>query len=112
MCSSDLDGFFSLVQDRNDTKMLVVRSRVKGDIERYWPDANVKMTPNADYLFRAHINKADVAKVMREAILDIDYDNYKDNISDHDRGVWYFRVWEAMAELQQYKAFAGPHLVY
>lgn len=106
------DGFFSLVQDRNEPKNLLVRARVKGDIERYWPDATVKMTPNADYLFRASISKASVAKVMQKAILDIDYDNYKDNISDHDRSVWYFRVWEAMSELQSFKAFDGPHLVY
>jgi hypothetical protein len=46
-------GFFSIVEHRADPRNLLVRARVKGDIEHYFPDAKVTQTDDADYLYRA-----------------------------------------------------------
>src|SRR5215831_4091688 len=46
-------GFFSIVEHRADPRNLLVRARVKGDIEHYFLDAKVTQTDAADYLYRA-----------------------------------------------------------
>src|SRR4051812_9370773 len=95
------NGFFSIVEHRDDPKLMVVRARLDGDIQRYWPDAKVSATPERDYLYRAFIPKKKVADAVSRMASDIDYDNFKANISDKRRGHWYMEVWEAMVDMQQ-----------
>lgn len=94
-------GFFSIVMDRDNPDYLLVRARIKGDIENYWPDAEIKFTPENDYAYRASIPVNDVAMVLCQMVFDIDYDNYKANIYDqHRRSYRYADVWQTMALLQ------------
>jgi len=95
------DGFYSVVEDRNDPDCLWVRARVEGDLERLWPDADVLETPDADYRFRAALSRQEVAAGIAKSILEIDYSNYKDNITDRRRSHFYMRVWSVMAEMQE-----------
>jgi hypothetical protein len=67
------DGFLSMVECRDDSNCLLVRARVKGDIEHYFPDATVIRTDDCDYLYRAIIRKADVADRFRDVIGAISY---------------------------------------
>ena len=66
-------GFFSIVAHRDDPDFLIVRARVKGDIENYWPQAKVSETPNADYLFRAVLPKEVVAERIGKIVSTLDY---------------------------------------
>ena len=54
--------FLSIVENREKTKELLVRARVKGDIEKVFPEADVFEHNNADYKYRAFISKAVVAE--------------------------------------------------
>jgi hypothetical protein len=45
------NSFVSVVADRDDTQssLLLVRARIKGDIDQLFPDAEVMETPLTDY---------------------------------------------------------------
>jgi hypothetical protein len=50
-------GFLSIVEDANNKERLIVRGRVDGDIEQYFPDALIVSTPEHDYAYRAFLPK-------------------------------------------------------
>ena len=94
------DGFLSIVEHRNNPNMLVVRARVEGDIERYWPEQRIWITPDADYLYRAVITKERAAAVLWKMVKEIDYDKFKPAVTDHRRSRWYLKVWEILDHMQ------------
>ena len=49
------EAYLSVVEDKTNPDMLLVRARVKGDIEKHFPDSITTETPDADYLYRASI---------------------------------------------------------
>jgi hypothetical protein len=98
------DSFFSIVQDRNDENMVAVRARVEGDLERtFGGQHEVLETEDSDYRFRMFLNKEYVSNVMKEKVLSIDYDNFKDSINKKDinRKSYYTRVWAVMNDWQE-----------
>ena len=102
-------SFVSIVRPKNGKGRkdpLVVRGRVKGDIEALFPKAKVRVTPARDYLYRAVVSRKVVAEVLAKKIMDIDYDNYKDAITDKakDRHDAYLRVWWELMNLQRGRA--------
>jgi hypothetical protein len=95
-------AFLSIVQDKADPDLLLVRARVKGDIEKHFRDAIVFSSPDHDYAYRSRLSRSEVAAVIAQTVLDdLDYDNFKASIKDHRRSAWYLRVWAAMAEMQE-----------
>lgn len=84
---------------------LLVRARIEGDIERVFPGAAVKRTPERDYLFRAMIPREQVAAVIAKEVGDIGYSNFKGSVQENDRHDAYASVWGVMFRLQ--KALAG-----
>jgi hypothetical protein len=88
-------AFVSIVTDTKNPHNLLVRARRKGDIERTFSTARVSCTPNADYRYRASINRKVVAAAIANAIIGIPYPNFKDSIpaEDDDRHDFYSRVW-------------------
>lgn len=73
-------AFVSIVAHRTKPGVLLVRARLKGDLERLFPGCTVKTTPNADYRFRAEIARGRVADLIREQLTVLDYDNVKNAI--------------------------------
>ncbi len=98
------DTFLSVVAHRTKPDMLLVRGRVAGDIERVFPGVIETETPSADYRFRATIPRKTVAAVLAEQVAGIDYDNFKNSVTEHDRHDAYFQSWYAMHDLQQKRA--------
>ncbi len=103
------DSFVSAVEDRLDRDRLWVRGRVKGDVERFfgWPEGSkrVSTSPEADYLFRARVDREEFTEALIEAVDGITYDNFKGSIPKdkvgnlrHDA---YMRVWTAVVALQK-----------
>lgn len=88
-------AFLSIVADRDAEERLLVRARIKGDIERVFPDAQTSHTPKADYHYRASVSRLAVADTLREAALAIDYPNFKARVGADDlaRERLYAGVW-------------------
>ena len=96
-------SFLSIVKNRNNEKQLLVRARVNGDIEKVFETADVFQDANADYKYRAYIEKEIVASAISEEIINIDYDNFKNSVSknDNERKNSYMNVWSALYKLQK-----------
>ena len=77
------NSFLSVVDKAPDPANLVVRARVEGHIEAVFPDAKVLRDASGDYLFRAFIPRELVAQAMLEAVMGIDYSNFKNSIRDN-----------------------------
>lgn len=93
-------SFLSIVDKAVDPDCLLVRARRPGDIENYFPNAKVKKTVGNDYLFRAEINREEVASVVAAQVMGIKYDNFKDSVADDRLHSAYSQVWHTMARLQ------------
>ena len=94
--------FMSIVENRDNKNELLVRSRVKGDIEKIFPDAEVIENNDADYLFRAFLPRSQVSEAIKKEVDMIDYDNFKNSVpkSDIKRLNSYMNVWNNLRHLQ------------
>ena len=97
------DSYFSIVKNRNRKDSLIVKARIKGDIERIFPKANVRENMGTDYKYRAFLPKWVVSKAIKKSIEHIDYDNFKDSVplEDATRHDVYFDVWLTLLKLQE-----------
>lgn len=80
---------------------LLVRARLKGDIEAVFPKAKVQETPDRDYRFRALLPREVVAEVMLDAVNEIDYQNFKGSVPEKARHDAYAGVWGVMYREQE-----------
>lgn len=101
------NAFLSVVDKAPDPTQLVVRARVEGHIEAVFPNAQVIRDASGDYLFRAFIDRADVADTMFKAVMDINYPNFKNSIKDNRYHDACSRVWGVMSGLQPVRPYSG-----
>jgi hypothetical protein len=102
------DAFLSIVEDSGDRDRLLVRARIKGDIERTFPDADVRHTPvRADYAYRAFIPRTEVAAKLADEASRVDYGNFKNAVGEDARHDAYLEVWRAMSAYQRRQAVAA-----
>ena len=96
------NSFLSIVENRNNKEELLVRSRVRGDIDKIFPDSNIFEMENSDYKYRSYIKKREVSEKIREIVTNINYDNFKNSISksEDQRHSSYLNVWNEMRKLQ------------
>lgn len=92
-------GFVSIVADDSNNDKLLVRGRVKGDIEAIFPGAKVSVTPKYDYRFRASVDRWVVAARVAELAAEINYGNFK-NAAPRNRHNTYLDIWTSMMKLQ------------
>ena len=98
------DGFVSVVEHRDDKELLLIRGRIKDDIEDIANLAEVLTgekpeiveMPDADYRFRIFLSKHVFKEIMQVKIDDLDYPNFKSSIRDHDRHNAYLDIWSVM----------------
>lgn len=101
------NAFLSVVDKAPDPDQLVVRARVEGHIEAVFPNAQVIRDASGDYLFRAFIDRADVADAMFKAVMNINYPNFKNSIKDNRYHDACSRVWGVMSGLQPVRPYSG-----
>lgn len=103
-------GFFSVVEKPYDIEqgLITIRSRVRLDLEvlktLYLPSmAEIIESDDADYRFRCRLNKRDFAEALPELIMNINYENFKDEIFEvqgPERASLYSNIWGQAYELQ------------
>ena len=110
-------GFYSVVRDKADARLIQVRARVKDDLElltRFARQAvgvtlpSIISTPDADYAYRIVIEQAVWVRIASALADDVNYPNFKDEIhGEADRDTTYLKVWSAMNALQQQRKRSG-----
>src|SRR5262245_11224892 len=98
------DAYLSIVVDEKSEDNLLVRARVKGDIQRVFPKAKVTITPEADYRYRTSLPRMIVMGAIAHRIGLLGYPNFKSSIPWQDGGVGrhrtYLEVWDTMKDWQ------------
>ena len=101
MCIFLIVSFYSVVDYTNGQgPNLMVRARFKGDINRTFPNVEEIHLPGRDYAWRAEISREHVAKAMHDAVMDINYKNFKDSVAEDWRHDAYADVWHCMYRAQ------------
>ena len=95
------DAFLSIVDKGGDGSTLLVRARKPEDIKRVFPDADVSKGGGTDYLYRARIDREQVAQRIADAVRQTTYPNFKSSVKERRRHHAYMRVWDAMYEYQE-----------
>ena len=95
------NAFLSIVENREKKIELLVRARVKGDIEKVFPEADVFEDNNADYKYRAFISKAIVAEKIMLKVTEINYDNFKNSVEEIERKKVYGNIWVELRKFQK-----------
>ena len=94
------NAFFSVVQDKAKPKLLVCRARVKGDLEKLFPQYRVFTSEYTDYRYRCFITRDDLKDLLTKQVDDLDYENFKDSVKEKDRKKYYSEVWGVMWDWQ------------
>ena len=107
------DGFFSAVQHRDDPDTLIIRGRFPADIERlaHALGTEVVLTPTADYPVRTYVNRERWAGYVAAAARAIDYDNFKNAVTQtqgHGRHQTYLEVWSVLRGAEDSQAREQP----
>ncbi len=107
-------GFVSAVQHNAKQDAFLVRAREPGVLEefakRHKINTVVRETPDADYRYRAEIERTEFAAAVAVEILSIDYGNFKSafrSLITENTGVTHWAlldVWTVMRDLQEHLA--------
>jgi hypothetical protein len=88
------DGFLSVVADKNDRNMLMVRARRKIDLTNiFGSNCETIETPEADYRWRTFIERKAFIALVTARVMDIDYTNFKDSVDNNDLHDMYLGMW-------------------
>ena len=110
-----VNGFVSIVKHNKIPNCLLVRGRVKADLEAILgDDYEITTEPGSDYTYRAIVDAEDVAVIIADAILSIDYtSHFKDvtikrapKVEHGSRSKALYAIWHAMSDLQGYRPYS------
>ena len=102
-----IDGFYSVVAHRHQPGRLLVRARVRADLERLqtrYPKltrGKISDTFSADYPFRMTVWRANFASILADVVATMQHDNFKAAVAkvDPERAHQYAGVWSKLTEI-------------
>lgn len=97
------NAMVSIVAHRQRPDDLLVRARIRGDLQRVFPGHRVTRTPDADYLYRCVVSRTEVAQVLADLAAGINYPNFKGSVpytEPPQRKRAYSQAWDAMMGAQ------------
>jgi hypothetical protein len=94
-------GFVSIVEQRGHPDRLLVRGRVRADLEPLAAQvgASVHLDPNADYGYRFTAPRDQIAQAVARRVAAIDYPSFNEAVARHqgrDREEAYREVWASL----------------
>lgn len=87
------DGFISIVENRDNKDGVVVRARQPEILKKMFPDNELIVSDDSDYQYRVFAGKAEVAKLVHDRIMGINYDNFKNSVKDKKLANFYHAIW-------------------
>lgn len=91
------NSFVSIVESKDDSSKVYVRSRRKDDLENFLGEGEWQIleTPRRDYRYRLLIDKAVLSKILADSVSKITYGNFKDSVEDGSLSRMYHEVWSS-----------------
>jgi hypothetical protein len=100
MWIASTSGFFSIVQHRDLPDRIMVRSRVKKDLESLFDLCRIIHTPDGDYHWRVLATKKEVGELFLDSLMNINYSNFKNQVAQipeqRDKLDAYHEIWRVM----------------
>lgn len=100
MWIASTSGFYSIVQHRDFPDQVLIRARVKKDLESIFDPSRIVFTPDGDYQYRVFLNKAEAGKIFLDKMMKIDYSNFKNHVAQNpeqrDKLDAYHEIWRVM----------------
>lgn len=103
-------GFYSIVQTRDNQRLLMVRARAEKDLIKLKNNVvalknhEIHFTIDADYRFRMIVTRDELHELMQFLTEEIDYPNFKDKIQvtpdQKDKLTSYSKIWSTMYDYQ------------
>jgi hypothetical protein len=87
------NGFVSAVEHRDNPEMLMVRARRREHLRDNFPDYDIIVGGSTDYKYRIVISKTEFAEIVKNSVMNIDYDNFKNSVEDDDLHTLYNGFW-------------------
>lgn len=103
------DAALSVVAHFTNPDVVLVRSRFDGDIQAVFPSVDVEYTPTFDYPYRALVDRHFFAETIASEAANIDYTNFKNSVSGHDRHETYWSVYQATLRSQRRRPIAEQY---
>ena len=100
-------GLYSAVVHRDNRNLILVRARAREDLEALQvqlPQIEIVETPEADYRWRADVDREKWRWFLSAEAGEIDYDNFKGAVGErhgYDRACVYSDVWSVMRRVQE-----------
>jgi hypothetical protein len=85
-------SFLYIAAHESDKRLLTVRARFEGDIEEFFPEADVAEMHYEDYRFCVSLNRDRVCEVICQRVKEIDYGNLVNEVQGQGRRWAYQRV--------------------
>jgi hypothetical protein len=104
-------GFISIVEDKDDSTVVLVRARKREHLEAFLSESDRKgilETPGADYPVRIFMDKEAFVRKVAAAASRIDYPNFKAAIQDPDFHEFAMNTWAAGRDFQEDVAANQP----
>lgn len=111
------DAFFSLVSKDCAKDEVLVRARIKGDLEKVFNNSDliaagfktvtVTRYTKSDYLYRAVVKRDHMKAVMAAELDRVVYSNFKASTRDNKLHDAYNGVWSIMSRLQELPPYSG-----
>jgi hypothetical protein len=95
------DAFLSVTEHESEPRLFVIGARVRGDIERVFPEADVIEAVDGDYRFCTSLPRERVSQAISLRVGKIKYPSFHNSIEDADRKAAYLNVWGCMYDEQQ-----------
>jgi hypothetical protein len=108
-------GFFSIVETKEDPDQVLIRARIKKDIQNMkdlfdalgLKSTKILVGSGSDYKYRFTADRMDWIAAMTRLMLDLRYNNFKDAVYESDshemrerRRDAYFDIWAITRNLQ------------
>jgi hypothetical protein len=101
-------GFLSAVEHREEPDTIIVRARVRGDLDQLKPVVKglrrrAFRDDSADYCYRVHVTREEWREALSLFGERIDYGNFKDAVKQEQgpvRAGIYMSVWSALTRLE------------
>jgi hypothetical protein len=89
------DGFLSIVQVPRNPGMLRVRARKRSHLESFLrgTPSRILQTPERDYRWRAIVKRSTIAELLKQYVLNMDYDSFKGSVRDVRLSAMYSTWW-------------------
>ena len=90
------DGFLSIVAHRDMPEHVLVRARKMSHLKALFPNADHFSLTHSDYPHRAVIHRSIVANMLLDYIMNLNYDNFKNSVTESDYLHACHDVWNQM----------------